>query len=316
MVVPTQHLRAVARADGGPPSGPTPSSSAWPRGSSRRTLLRPSQMVAELTARPRPGAGRGDVGSEPGPGDRRRPAGGHGGGHARRRRRRRRRRPALMSARFRVYTSTDVVGCEIGGAVKNVIAIAAGIADGLGYGWNTRAALDHPGAGRAGPARRGPRRRSAHVPGPGRQRRPHRHLQQPAEPEPPGRRSSSGQGRALADVLADMTMVAEGVTSAPAVLALAEHGGRGPADRRGGSGGAGGRAVGRSRWSRSLMARAGTTELHDLLGPGWDLTPTARTPAPRRGDRRGGTIVVIRATASPAPPPGGFPQLWARSFDA
>jgi len=42
---------------------------------------------------------------------------------------------------FRPYTSSDVVGLEIGGAVKNVLAIAAGIADGLGYGANTRAAL-------------------------------------------------------------------------------------------------------------------------------------------------------------------------------
>jgi glycerol-3-phosphate dehydrogenase (NAD(P)+) len=42
---------------------------------------------------------------------------------------------------FRVYTSTDMIGVEIGGAVKNVLAIAAGIADGLGFGANTRAAL-------------------------------------------------------------------------------------------------------------------------------------------------------------------------------
>ena len=47
----------------------------------------------------------------------------------------------LMSDRLRVYTSDDVVGCEIGGAVKNVIAIAAGVADGLGHGLNTKAAL-------------------------------------------------------------------------------------------------------------------------------------------------------------------------------
>jgi glycerol-3-phosphate dehydrogenase (NAD(P)+) len=43
--------------------------------------------------------------------------------------------------RFRVYTSTDVLGVEVGGAVKNVLAIAAGINDGLGFGMNARAAL-------------------------------------------------------------------------------------------------------------------------------------------------------------------------------
>ncbi len=42
---------------------------------------------------------------------------------------------------FRAYTSTDVIGLEISGAMKNVIAIAAGISDGLGFGLNTRAAL-------------------------------------------------------------------------------------------------------------------------------------------------------------------------------
>ena len=42
---------------------------------------------------------------------------------------------------FRVYTSTDLVGVQVAGGVKNVMAIAAGIADGLGYGSNTRAAL-------------------------------------------------------------------------------------------------------------------------------------------------------------------------------
>ena len=42
---------------------------------------------------------------------------------------------------FRVYTNTDVIGCEIGGALKNVIAIASGISDGLSLGHNARAAL-------------------------------------------------------------------------------------------------------------------------------------------------------------------------------
>lgn len=45
------------------------------------------------------------------------------------------------SGRFRTYTSSDLIGVEVGGAVKNVLAIAAGIADGLGFGANTRSAL-------------------------------------------------------------------------------------------------------------------------------------------------------------------------------
>ena len=50
-------------------------------------------------------------------------------------------REAFFAPRFRVYTSDDVVGVELGGAVKNVVAIATGIADGLEYGANARAAL-------------------------------------------------------------------------------------------------------------------------------------------------------------------------------
>ena len=47
----------------------------------------------------------------------------------------------FSSARFRVYTTADQIGVEIGGAVKNVIAIAAGVSDGFGYGVSARAAL-------------------------------------------------------------------------------------------------------------------------------------------------------------------------------
>ena len=47
----------------------------------------------------------------------------------------------LANPRFRVYTSDDLAGVQVAGAVKNVLAIAAGIADGLGFGANTRAAL-------------------------------------------------------------------------------------------------------------------------------------------------------------------------------
>jgi len=47
----------------------------------------------------------------------------------------------MTSPQFRVYTSEDVVGVELGGALKNIMAIAAGVSDGLGFGDNTRAAL-------------------------------------------------------------------------------------------------------------------------------------------------------------------------------
>ena len=47
--------------------------------------------------------------------------------------------PLFTSTRFRVYTNTDVLGCELGGVLKNIIAIAAGMADGLGVGVNTSA---------------------------------------------------------------------------------------------------------------------------------------------------------------------------------
>lgn len=47
----------------------------------------------------------------------------------------------LHNSRLRIYTSSDIVGVEVGGAVKNVLAIAAGISDGMEFGYNTRAAL-------------------------------------------------------------------------------------------------------------------------------------------------------------------------------
>ena len=47
----------------------------------------------------------------------------------------------FMTSKFRVYTNDDIIGVEIGGAVKNIIALAAGVSDGIGYGDNSKAAL-------------------------------------------------------------------------------------------------------------------------------------------------------------------------------
>ncbi len=52
---------------------------------------------------------------------------------------------SLSGDKFRAYTSGDMLGVEVGGAVKNVLAIGAGISDGLGYGTNTRIALINRG---------------------------------------------------------------------------------------------------------------------------------------------------------------------------
>lgn len=130
----------------------------------------------------------------------------------------------FMTASFRVYTNPDVVGCEIAGALKNVMAVAAGIAHGLGYGDNTKAALITRGLAelaRLGIALGGDPLTFSGLAGMG-------DLVATCTSDKSRNRTVGvelGRGRRLDDVVAEMKMVAEGVKSTAAVLALArEHG--------------------------------------------------------------------------------------------
>jgi glycerol-3-phosphate dehydrogenase (NAD(P)+) len=125
---------------------------------------------------------------------------------------------------FRLYTTTDVVGVEIGGALKNVIAIAAGVAEGLGLGHNAQAALITRGLveiSRLACAHGGRRETLAGLTGLG-------DLVLTCT-GPYSRNRHVGiemaRGRSLAEILAGMKMVAEGVKTAEAALALGARAG-------------------------------------------------------------------------------------------
>lgn len=130
----------------------------------------------------------------------------------------------LHCATFRVYTGTDVTGCEIAGASKNVIAIAAGISDGVGFGENTRAVLITRGLAeqaRLGLALGGRPLTFGGLAGVG-------DLVTTCTSPQSRNRSVGfqlGQGRHLDAVLSGMYMVAEGVrTASPIVQLAASHG--------------------------------------------------------------------------------------------
>ena len=121
---------------------------------------------------------------------------------------------------LRVYTNTDVVGCEIAGALKNVIALASGMADGLGAGDNTRAAVITRGLAeitRLGVALGGEPATFAGLAGMGdlvatcisKQSR-NRHVGE-----------ELGKGRTIEAISLEMEQVAEGVRSAPVIVELA-----------------------------------------------------------------------------------------------
>ncbi|MGA3149437.1 MAG: NAD(P)H-dependent glycerol-3-phosphate dehydrogenase [Acidimicrobiales bacterium] len=123
---------------------------------------------------------------------------------------------------FRVYRNDDVIGCEMGGALKNVIAIAAGIGEGLGVGDNTRAGVMSRGLAelaRLGVALGAHPTTFAGLAGMGDLiatcMSPHSRNRAVGE--------QLGKGRRLEDILAEMHMVAEGVKTATVALELAER---------------------------------------------------------------------------------------------
>ncbi len=127
----------------------------------------------------------------------------------------------FMSDCFRVYTNPDVLGVELGGSLKNVIALAAGIADGLGYGDNTKAALITRGIheiGRLGIAMGGNVATFSGLTGIGDL------IVTCASMHSRNRRAGIliGKGATLDEAMKEVNMVVEGVYSAKAALELGE----------------------------------------------------------------------------------------------
>lgn len=127
----------------------------------------------------------------------------------------------FMSPVFRVYTSPDVLGIELGAALKNVVALAAGIADGLGYGDNTKAALITRGIteiARLGTAMGGRRETFFGLSGIGDL------IVTCASMHSRNRRAGIliGQGHTMEEAMQEVQMVVEGVYSAKAAMGLAE----------------------------------------------------------------------------------------------
>lgn len=125
------------------------------------------------------------------------------------------------SGQFRVYTNTDLLGCELGGVLKNIIAIAVGMGDGLGAGDNTRSALITRGLAeitRLGVAIGGRPETFAGLTGMGDM------IATCTSPLSRNRHVGVelGKGRKIDDIIDEMLMVAEGVKSAPTVMALAK----------------------------------------------------------------------------------------------
>jgi len=168
----------------------------------------------------------------------------------------------FMGPTFRVYTNPDVVGCESAGALKNVMAIAAGAAHGLGYGDNSKAALVTRALAeltRLGVALGGSPLTFAGLAGMG-------DLVATCFSDKSRNRTVGvelGKGRSLDDIVTEMRMVAEGVNTTRAVLALAErHGVEMPIAAAVGAVLYHGKSP--AEMVRSLMTRAAKPELHGI----------------------------------------------------
>ena len=127
----------------------------------------------------------------------------------------------FMNENFRVYTSSDVLGMELGAALKNVVALAAGIADGLGYGDNTKAALITRGIaeiGRLGVKMGGKFETFCGLTGIGDL------IVTCASMHSRNRRAGIliGQGKTMDEAMKEVKMIVEGVYSAKAAKALGE----------------------------------------------------------------------------------------------
>ena len=100
----------------------------------------------------------------------------------------------LSSDRFRVYTNPDLTGVELAGALKNVVALAAGMVDGLGFGDSAKAGIITRGPGGDDAARRRGRRAAADVCGPRRRWRPDRDVHVAVVAKSQGRRADRVRG--------------------------------------------------------------------------------------------------------------------------
>ncbi len=127
----------------------------------------------------------------------------------------------INSETFRIYTNTDVIGVELGGSIKNVIALACGICDGLGFGTNTKAAILTRGLAemtRLSTAMGAKSQTLFGLSGLG---------DLVTTSVNPNSRNRSvgealGRGRSIRQIVRSMAMVAEGVTTAKAIYALSK----------------------------------------------------------------------------------------------